>query len=230
MGRVRCTYHGRMFRDLVTRRLRQDAATPLVTCYGATPGERTEFSTRSFANWVDKTANLVVAEYDLGEGDTVVVRVLAEHPHQWMGWVWLGAAWQVGLRVRTAGAGDLVVGGPDIAADPRAVATLACSLDPLGTPLRATAPGVVDYVGEVRGQPDTWLGVDPSPDAELWEDRTWADLVVDRDDARRLVRAATPESARDALLAALPAGSVVVVPATWDDAGVARIGGVEKVA
>lgn len=220
---------GRMFRDVVTRRLNTEAATPLVTCYGSSPGERSEFSARSFVNWVDKTANLLVDEFDVAEGDTVVLPVLTSHPHHWMAWVWLAAAWQVGAEVTVDGSGEIVVAGSDATAAGGGTPTVACSLHPLGMPLTTTADGVIDYVTEVRGQPDSWLGIDPDPEAVLWQGRTWKDLEVPADDARRLVCPETPQDAIDALLAALPGGSVVSAPATLDAETLRTIAEVEKV-
>ncbi len=219
----------RMFRNVVTRRLDTEAVTPLVTCYGSSPEERSEFSARSFANWVDKTANLLADEFDVTEGDGIALPVLATHPHHWMAWVWLTAAWQVGAEVTVDGSGEIVVDGPDATPSGEGIPTVACSLHPLGMPLTTIADGVIDYVTEVRGQPDSWLGVDPDPGAILWQGLTWNDLEVPADDARRLVCPRTPQEAIDALLAALPGGSVVSVPSTWDAETQRAIAEVERV-
>jgi hypothetical protein len=43
----------------LARRVREGGSRPLLTYYRPAAGERTEFSATSFANWVDKTANLL---------------------------------------------------------------------------------------------------------------------------------------------------------------------------
>ena len=45
--------------DLLAARVRRDGSRPLLTYYRPDRGERVEFSATSFANWVDKTANLL---------------------------------------------------------------------------------------------------------------------------------------------------------------------------
>lgn len=225
-----------MFRELVTRRLRVDAASPLVTCYGSSAShdlaDRSEFSTRSFVNWVDKTANLLIDELDADTGDTLALPVLEQHPHHWMAWVWMATAWQVGLQIVEDSA-DITVHGPELP-EQTSGTTLACSLHPLGLPLdaataaRAADLGVIDYSAEVLSQPDAWLGVDPSADTPLWGELTWDDLVAEPDAERRLIR---PESGRDAasaLIAALPRGSVVTVPSGTDVDDLTRIRTTEK--
>ena len=52
--------------ELITGRLRRwirdRGSEPLITYYDLVSGERTELSGVSFANWVDKTSNLLVDE------------------------------------------------------------------------------------------------------------------------------------------------------------------------
>lgn len=226
---------GAMLHQVLAARLRTEPVAPLVTCYGREPHERSEFSARSLINWIDKTANLIVDEFDLEAGDQIALPVLAEHPHHWMAWVWALAAWRSGMTVRTDAldGADLVVGGPTVSAGD--VPTLACSLHPLGMPLTEVGAGVIDYVAEVRSQPDAWLGMDPDADAELWagapwDGATWDELNADvtPDPERALIQPTAPEGAMRALLQALPLGSVVAVPTTWADADVERIAATEK--
>src|SRR3954451_21169883 len=92
-------------------RLRCDAARPLVTFYDDATGERVELSVTTYANWVAKTASLLADEHDLELGQTLCVGL----PAHWLGPVFLGAAWTVGLSVRGPedGAADAVVCAPD---------------------------------------------------------------------------------------------------------------------
>ena len=151
-----------------------DPGRPLVTWYGATPGERVELSVTSWANWVAKTASLLQDELDVERGD----QVLVDLPTHWLGPVWLGACWALGVEVLAPGATDagaaLVVCGPatleaHVDAGRRVVAT---SLAPLGTRFTDPLPaGVVDFGEVVWGQPDAFTAWDP-PQAD---DPAWTD-------------------------------------------------------
>ncbi len=161
------------FPALVSTVLRSDASRPLVTFYDDATGERVELSVATYANWVDKTAGLVLEELEVTRGGLV----LLDLPTHWLGAVWLGAAWTVGLCVTTdpelAGNADLVVCGPDgfdaYAAEAEGSAgpladraVVAISLRPLGGRFVQTLPsGVVDYGAVVLAQPDTFVGYDP---------------------------------------------------------------------
>ncbi len=140
-----------MFTRSLARRVARRGAQPLLTYYSAADGARTELSAVTFANWVDKTANLIV---DLGheDGDPIDVALGEAHPAHWVTLVWIAAAWQRGCPVNlgVTGAGLLVVGPGD---ERRADLTVACSLHPLGLGFRPPVPGVVDYA-EVFVQPD----------------------------------------------------------------------------
>lgn len=83
-------------------RVRSNGAAPLLTFYDLDTGERTELSGRTFANWVDKAANLLAA---LDVEGVVAVPLLAARPGHWLGLVGAAAAWQAGLAVTAAGAG-----------------------------------------------------------------------------------------------------------------------------
>ena len=58
--------------ELISGRLRRwvrdQGASPLFTYYDPGGGERIELSGVSFANWVDKTSNLLVEELDVQPG------------------------------------------------------------------------------------------------------------------------------------------------------------------
>src|SRR3954447_4422432 len=104
------------FADLLATNLRSDPGRPLLTFYDESTGERVELSVTTYANWVAKTASLLVEEHDLERGDVLLVDL----PTHWLGPVFLGAAWTAGLAV----------GFPGTSADPAAVV---CGPDGLAT-------------------------------------------------------------------------------------------------
>ena len=237
----------RLVGDLLSDRARRDGAGPLLTWYGLEPGERTELSAVSFANWVHKTSNLLLDELMVEPGDVVSLPLARAHPGHWVTFVWQLACWQTGLVVSLPEEGDgadgengaegengaaVVVVGPEDADRPRGAGErVACSLHPLGlgfaTPLPA---GVLDYGLEVRAQPDDYLGAPPDASSSAWRDprRSLAQAelvaVTGRSD-RALVVASHPwPTTRDALLAPLVGGgSSVVVTAGVDPDRIARI-------
>src|SRR3954468_1364261 len=83
------------FADALATALRADPARPLVTFYDDGSGERVELSVTTYANWVAKTASLVQDELDAERGGLLLV----DRPTHWLGAVWLGAAWSLGLAV-----------------------------------------------------------------------------------------------------------------------------------
>jgi uncharacterized protein (TIGR03089 family) len=163
--------------DLLTARLRRDAASPLVTAYDDATGERVELSVATYANWVAKTAGLLQDELGLERGATVLVDL----PTHWLGAVWLGAAWSLGVAVSdddaAAAEADLVVCGPEgVEAHARRagrVPVMALSLRPLGGRFTEALPsGVTDYASVVLGQPDSFVPYDvPGPDDDAWRGR-----------------------------------------------------------
>lgn len=194
------------FAALLARLLRSDPGRPLVTFYDHASGERVELSVTTYANWVAKTASLLVEEHDLERGR----RLHVDLPAHWLGPVFLGAAWTVGLEVSLAGeeAGepDAVVCGPEALATwaPRAsqVPVLACSLRPMGVRFADPLPAGVHDVGiDVWSQPDAFAAYDPPGDDDLarpgttqgrmWEAATAGSLLTD---GGRLLTEANPAS------------------------------------
>ena len=195
------------FADVLTRQLRTDPGRPLVTFYDEATGERVELSVTTYANWVAKTASLLTEEHDLERGQRLVVDL----PAHWLGPVFLGAAWSVGLCVVGPGDdGDAVVCGPATlerwaqVADDRPV--LACSLLPLGVRFAEPLPAGVHDVGvEVWSQPDAFTAWDP-PAADdlavageygdLSQGELWRAAAVGRlvSDSGRLLSEANPAS------------------------------------
>lgn len=157
---------------LLAEAQRRDPARPLVTFYDDATGERVELSVVTTANWVAKTASLLVEELDVERGDTVLVDL----PTHWLTPVWLLACWTVGAVVAVPGtdAGAdpvVVVSGPDRLADHAAASAssahvIGVSLRPLGGPFaEPLPPGVLDFAIAVPGQPDAFIPSDP-PSAE----------------------------------------------------------------
>jgi uncharacterized protein (TIGR03089 family) len=169
------------FAAVLAEQLRRDPGRPLVTFYDDATGERVELSVTTYANWVAKTASLAQEELDLTRGNSVAIDL----PTHWLGPVWLGAAWTLGMTV-TTGEADLVVCGPDgvekYAAGEAPV--VAISLRPLGGRFVEALPaGVVDYGAVVFGQPDAFVPYDePVAQDVAWQDEsgttTQADLLA----------------------------------------------------
>jgi len=224
-----------LFSELLNRRVRSDGARPLVTWYGP-DGGRTELSAVSFANWVDKTANLLVDTLGLGGGDAVAMPLARRHPGHWMTLVWYAATWRAGMCVDlgpdTVASVDVV--GPELdltsAAD-----HLACSLHPLGLGFTSPLPtGVIDYAAEVKIEPDAYLGPQADPDGLAWREPgrsiTQTRLLdVEPVHDRVLVTADQPWTAvRDALLRPVLGGGSAVVATGLDDDRLAAVIGDER--
>ena len=186
------------YADLLTSQLRRDPGRPFVTYYDAASGERTELSLTTYANWVAKAANLLTEELDLEQDDVLLVDL----PCHWLGPVFLGAAWTVGLEVALPGdaaddAPDAVVCGPDGLATwgPRAgeLPVVASALHPLG--LRFTDPlpaGVHDLGVEIWSHPDAFLGVPAAgPSEPDWGAAATGSLLTD---GGRLLSTVNPAS------------------------------------
>ncbi len=150
---------------MLARELRADAGRPLVTFYDFATGERVELSVATYANWVAKTASLLVEELDLERGQ----RLLVDLPAHWLTPVFLGAAWTVGLEVawdESGGAADGLVTGPAgvaaYAAQAAGRPVVATALLPLGVRFPSPVPqGVTDFGVEVWSQPDAFTPWDP---------------------------------------------------------------------
>ncbi|MGC3955919.1 MAG: TIGR03089 family protein [Propionicimonas sp.] len=158
--------------DLLAARVRSDGSRPLLTYYRPAAGERVEFSATSFANWVDKTANLLET---LGVEGRVAGPVSLSHPSHWMSLIWPLACWQRGLTYQAAAPPlsdevELVVVGPE---DPQPILpgmTIACSLHPLGLGRSDLPAGVLDYSTEVLAEPDAHWAEPVEPDGLAWLD------------------------------------------------------------
>src|SRR5215813_9999146 len=91
-----------------------DPTRPLMTWYDDGTGERTELSGATLANWVAKTANLLVDGVGLGSGDRAVVLL----PPHWQTAAVLLGAWSAGIVVSTTpGPGEVGFAVPARAAE-----------------------------------------------------------------------------------------------------------------
>lgn len=143
--------------DALERRVRTDGGRPLLTWYDTDADVRIELSGKTFANWVDKTVNLMAS---MGADDAPIIGapLLLSHPGHWVGNVWVMAGWQIGGEVlalprEALHVVDLAIVGPDNTHPVPGVETVACSLDPMGRAFASPPPAVTDF-GEVLAQPD----------------------------------------------------------------------------
>jgi uncharacterized protein (TIGR03089 family) len=131
--------------DLLAAELSRDGTRPFVTYYNDRTGERVELSVATAANWVAKTANLLVDEFGVEPGDPVVVRL----PLHWQAVVVLLAGWSAGARVSFGDAGVVTFATDDVDADGDVVRM---SLAPMGA----------DFSRLVAAQPDVFVPFAPS--------------------------------------------------------------------
>jgi uncharacterized protein (TIGR03089 family) len=160
--------------ELFSAAVRRDGASPFLTYYDDASGERIELSALTTANWVAKTANLLVDEYDLQAGETVAIGL----PPHWLGVVWALSTWSAGASL-TTGAATIAITGPDFGLRGTRE-TIASALLPLGGRFREPIPaGVHDYGAEVYNHPDVFVPFDP-PTADLpaYDARTHAELIA----------------------------------------------------
>lgn len=210
------------FGDLLAARLRSRPGDPLVTFYDDATGERTELSVATYANWVAKTASLLVDELGLDRGD----RLLVDLPAHWLGPVFLGAAWSAGLEVVWDGPAEAVACGPGALearlASAGGVPVVGTALLPLGGRFPDGVPaGALDFGVEVWGQPDAFVAPDPPLPADpavagvtheaLWSAAAAGGLVSS---GGRLLTTANPASSAGLATFTQPfavGGSVVLV-------------------
>lgn len=162
------------FEQALARRLRDDPGQPLVTFYDDATGERTELSATTYANWVAKTAGVLVDDLGLDAGDTVALDL----PAHWLGPVLAGGTWLAGLELVSEGAADVVVHGPD-GSDRQAGQRVGCALLPFAVAARGPwPPGVLDFGTLWPGQPDAFLGVPGSATDPAYDGTDQATLIA----------------------------------------------------
>ena len=223
------TYDQGMAISALRRRLGALPSQPFFTHYGEQA--RIELSAVTFANWVDKTANML-EDLDVDPGETIQLDLARSHPGHWVTMVWVAACWQRGCTVsleEDAGA-VLVVTGPEGVSDGRM--TIACSLHPLGVGFATAPDGCTDYA-EVLSQPDDHVAEPFGPEGvAVSPDVTFQDLRAIAPRAKRLL-ATDPvagwETIKELLVAPLLGGGSTVVTIGADDAAITRIREQERV-
>ncbi|BCJ58488.1 TIGR03089 family protein [Micromonospora endophytica] len=147
----------RVFADAIA----PDPTRPLLTWYDDATGERTELSGATLANWVAKTANLLVDELSLGPGDTAGILL----PPHWQTAAVLLGCWAAGLTVTDEpGEVDVLFAAADRTAEADAFTVgdrYALALHPFALPLREVPAGFADYVTEVRAHGDHFTAYPP---------------------------------------------------------------------
>jgi uncharacterized protein (TIGR03089 family) len=204
---------------------------PFVTYYDIATGERTELSGTTTANWVAKTANLLVDELDAETGTRVEVAL----PTHWLRTVWILATWAAGGTLVEA-EGDVFVAGPDTVEHPSpARHRVASALLPFATPFQTAPRGVVDLGAVLPGQPDAFFPFD-----EPTDDVRAVDLVDLALTYGELTTGAQPSSSRSLLtpgtlardviatLAAVLGGGSIVLVRGASPADVDRLAGQEQ--
>ena len=188
---------------------------PFVTYYDVVTGERTELSGTTTANWVAKTANLLVDELD-AECATAIEIALPTH---WLRTVWILATWAVGGTIVDA-EGDVIVCGPEsLEHSSPARHRVASALLPFGTPFPTTPSGFTDLGVVLPGQPDAFFPLDqPAGDVRAVDvsdlTLTYGELETATPASASRMLFTPGELARDVnatLAAALGGGSIVLV-------------------
>ncbi|MCG2800674.1 MAG: TIGR03089 family protein [Cellulomonas sp.] len=169
----------------------KDPGRPRITWYGP-DDERVELSGAVLANWVNKTANLLLEEFDAGPGSSVRLDL----PMHWRTVCWALAVWRVGGCVVLGSAdADAIIGtSPHPGPVPYAVIALPALARRVTGPL---PPGAVDAAASLAGYPDL-LGpvspVDPEQPALVAAGRQWTftDLTGAASGDRRPLRVLLP--------------------------------------
>lgn len=143
------------------RLLTREPGRPRITWYGH-DGERVELSGAVLENWVNKTANLLVEEFDAGPG----VHVRLDLPAHWRTVVWALAVWRVGACVvldEPAATVDVTVTDRPAGHGDEAGAIVVVSLPALARRFDGALPGgAVDAASAVMTYADA-IGWAPTP-------------------------------------------------------------------
>lgn len=198
----------------------KDPTLPFLTFYDDATGERTELSGATLANWVSKTANLLVDGCGLGPGDVAAVRL----PPHWQTAAILLGAWTAGLSVAY---GEPATAGADVEFASLSVAETGAlqgaaspadryvlGLAPMGLPMRGGVPaGWSDYVAEVRQFGDHFPGPAGGTGTEELVERARALALPG---GRLLVDAAAHPDPVQWLVGPLAAGASIVLSVNSD--------------
>ncbi|WP_433390206.1 TIGR03089 family protein [Micromonospora sp. KLBMP9576] len=218
----------RVFADVIAT----DPTRPLLTWYDDATGERTELSGATLANWVAKTANLLVDEVALAPGDVAGVAL----PPHWQTAAVLLGCWSAGLTVAdTPGDVDVLFAAAARLGEADAWSAgerYVLALDPFALPMREVPPGYADFVSHVRTHGDHFgpSGRGGPGDAELLaRTRARAAELGISPGGRVLVDTAAYPDPVDWLLAPLTAGASAVLCANLDPSALPARASTEKV-
>ncbi|WP_432831571.1 TIGR03089 family protein [Dactylosporangium sp. CA-092794] len=198
----------------------KDPSLPFLTFYDDATGERTELSAATMANWVSKTANLLVDGCGLGPGDVAAVRL----PAHWQTAAILLGAWTAGLRAdyvsATAAGADVEFASLEAAGSgaPGPADRYVLGLAPMGLPMRGGVPaGWADYVAEVRQYGDYFPGAPATGTEELAE----RGRALGLPGGRLLIDAAAHPDPVEWLVGPIVAGAGIVLSVNTDPAKLA---------
>jgi uncharacterized protein (TIGR03089 family) len=205
-----------------------DPTRPLLTWYDDGNGERTELSGATLANWVAKTANLLVEGAGLDPGDRAVVLL----PPHWQSAAILLGCWSAGIEVVTA-PGPAAVGftTPERADELTQPQRYLVGLHALGMPLRQVPEGYLDFAADVRGYGDRFTPPVPlKPQDDLLDAATAraAELEIEPGD-RVMIDAGRDPDPLNWLLAPLAVGASIVLcghlnpEEIWERVGAERV-------
>lgn len=216
------------FAATFVKQVASDPARPMLTWYDATSGERTELSGATLANWVAKTANLLVDGLGLGAGDVAGVDL----PPHWQSAAIMLGCWTAGLSVSSGRKGDVSFGltGSD--------AEYAVGLHPFALPVRELTAGQQDWVLSARVHGDYYGGPPADPAAPAWEGLSHSELVANAQERANELGLSQGDRALfnvdtrpllDWLLAPVAAGSSMVLCRNADAATMQRWAATERV-
>jgi len=205
-----------------------DPTRPLLTWYDDGNGERTELSGATLANWVAKTANLLVDGVGVAPGDRAVVLL----PPHWQSAAILLGCWSAGVTVvSTPASADVGFAAPDRSAELTAPQRYLVGLHGLGLPLRHVPEGYLDYAVEVRGYGDRFTPPPAIPDQDDLLDAAAAraaELEIEPGD-RVMIDAARDPDPLVWLLAPFAVGASIVLcghlnpEEIWERVGAERV-------
>ena len=204
---------------------------PFVTYYDVESGERTELSGTTTANWVAKTANLLVDELDAEPG----IRIEVALPTHWLRIVWILATWAVGGTIVDTDGAVLVAGPGTLDRPSPAHHRVASALHPFATPFPTPPPGFMDLGVALPGQPDAFVPFDEpadgAPAVQVVElALTYSELRtgVPHSSSRSLLTHGTLARDVTATLAAAMGGGSIVLVRGGSPADVDRLAGQEQ--
>ena len=208
----------------------RDLAQPLITYVEG--AARIELSGSTTANWVCKTANLLVDGYDRPDRVGILLPLHWQTPCLLLGAVAAGAVAVVASSAEQLAGCSVAFTDADTAEaalDAGVEEVFACSLTPFATRLATVPKGVSDAAVEIPGYGDHFGGRPSSARVEV-DGRPVDVPALDLTSSDRVLTARDPRTAEGlaTLLGALKAGAAVVLLRAGDAAAVAAQEGVTR--